>query len=269
MTSDERLALVRLKIERADKHIDDLQMTVRTFFGSNPYKVTTKRDPETRKMIYYLASVQPVPAVMSLIVGDVLHSLRDALDHLAQQLYLVGTGGRNGYRDKTYFLISPSAKDFKSGLFRVVEGMRQDAIDAIRAIEPYHGGKGADLWPFHRLNNIDKHRLIVTVLSRFHGVGIAPVLTSTPNISAEFRELMREAAANLFITQVGPVTPLKAGDQLFIDLPDAEEHKDMQFRFEIVVYEPGVIEGKPIVETVMTFRDRISDIVNAFKPCLA
>jgi hypothetical protein len=41
MTAD---ALVRLKIERADKHIDDLKASLRSFFQSNPYKVGTKRD---------------------------------------------------------------------------------------------------------------------------------------------------------------------------------------------------------------------------------
>lgn len=267
MTADERLALIRLKIERANKHIDDLQVALRAFLDSNPYKITTKRDPDTRKMIYYLTSVQPVPAVFSLIAGDILHCLRDSLDHLTQQLYLVGTGGTEGYRGKTGFLISPSAKDFKKGLPRTIEGMRQDAIDAIRAIEPYVGGKGADLWPFHRLNNIDKHRLIVTVGSSYHSLGIAPVITR--NARAEVRELMAAAAANLFLRPADNLFPLKAGDELFIDAPDAEEHKDMQFRFEVVIHEPGIIEGKPILETLVQFRDRVDGIIEAFRPCLA
>ena len=269
MTADERLALIRLKIERADKHIDDLKGALSAFFGSNPYKVMAKRDPQTRKMIYYLASIEPVPVDIALITGDIVHCLRDALDHLAQQLYLVGTGNANGFRDKTSFPIMPSAKEFKTGLERKVEGMRQDAIDAIRRIEPYPTGKGADLYTFHRLNNIDKHRIIVTVMARHGGVGIAPLLMSTPGISAEMRELMKNTDLTLTITPTDNVISLKAGDQLFTDLPDAEEHKDMKFYFEITLNEPRVVEGKPIVETIMTFRDRISDIVNAFKPCLA
>ena len=267
MTADERLALIRLKIERADKHIDDLRDALSAFFGSKPYKVTAQRDPQTRKMIYYLASVQPVPADISLITGDVIHCLRDALDHLAQQLYLVGTGNANGFRDKTGFPIMPSAEKFKSNFPGKVEGMRQDAIDAIRCIEPYPTGNGADLYTFHRLNNIDKHRIIVTLVAQHGGVGIGPLLMSTPGIPAEMRELMK--GISLTLTPKGNVIPLKAGDQLFIDLPDAEEHKDMKFCFEITLNEPGVIEGKPIMETVMAFRDRISDIVNSFKPCLA
>ena len=238
------------------------------FFGSNPYKVTAQRDPQTRKMINYLASIQPIPSTIPLITGDIIHCLRDALDHLAQQLYLVGTGNANGFRIDTGFLISPSAKDFKKGIGRKVEGMRQDAIDAIRSTEPYPRGKGADLYTIHRLNNIDKHRIIVTVMARPSAIGIAPLLMSTPGIPAEMRELMQGIDLALTLTPTGNIIPLKAGDQLFDDLPDAEEHKDMEFCFEITLNEPGVVEH-PIVETVMAFRDRISDIVNSFKPCLA
>ena len=54
--------------------------------------------------------------------------------------------------------------------------MRQDAIDAIRALEPYKGGKGENLWVLHRLNNIDKHRLIVTVGSSFQSVDVGTIM---------------------------------------------------------------------------------------------
>ena len=213
MTADERLALIRLKLKRADKHIDDLKGSLRTFLNSNPYVIATKRNPDTRQLIYYISKVEPVPTCIATIAGDILHCLRDALDHLAQQLYLVGTGGSKGYRDKTSFPISPTAKDFKAGFDRKVEGMRQDAVDAIAALEPYPSGKGADLWILHRLNNIDKHRLIVTVGSAFRGMDLGAVAIEmfnqafpdieTPAMSAFFRSADRKF-------------PLKEGDELLI-----------------------------------------------------
>ena len=74
MTADERLALVRLKIERADEHIADLQAKIRSFFDSNPYKIATKRDPNTRQLIYYVDSVEPVPVAFTTITGDILNN---------------------------------------------------------------------------------------------------------------------------------------------------------------------------------------------------
>ena len=265
MTPDERLALVRLKIERADKHIDDLKTAVRSFFDANPYKVSHRRDTDTRKLIYYVESAQPVPIIVAAIAGDALHCLRDTLDHLTQQLYLVGTGNAKGYRDQTSFLISKNAKDFKSTLPGKVQGMRKDAVDAIRALEPYPGGKGADLWTLHRLNNIDKHRLILTVGSAFNSVNVGPLMTGEME-KAPGRAI---PALDLFIRPADNLFPLEAGKELLIDPPDAQPNEKIQFRFDVAIHEPGLIEGQPIVETVVTFRARISDIVNAFKPCLA
>jgi hypothetical protein len=265
MTPDERLALVRLKIERADNHIDDLKTAVRSFFDANPYKVSHRRDPHTRKLIYYVESAQPVPIIVAAIAGDALHCVRDTLDHLTQQLYLVGAGNAKGYRDQTSFLISKNAKDFKSTLPGKVQGMRKDAVDAIRALEPYPGGKGADLWTLHRLNNIDKHRLILTVGSAFRSVDLGA------HMSAHFEKAFGKSlpAFNMFVRPADNLFPLEAGKELLIDAVDAEANEKMQFRFDVAIHEPGLIEGQPVVETVVTFRDRISDIVNAFKPCLA
>jgi hypothetical protein len=265
MTPDERLALVRPKIERADKHIDDLKTAVRSFFGSNPYVISHKRDPDTRRLIYYVERAQPVPIIVAAIAGDALHCLRDALDHLAQQLYLVGTRSVKGYRDQTSFLISKNAKDFKSTLPAKAQGMRKDAVDAIRALEPYPGGKGAELYTFHRLNNIDKHRLILTVGSAFRSVDVGALMT------AHMEKALGKTlpAVNVFLKPADNLFPIEAGKELFIDAADAEPNEKMQFRFDVAIHEPGLIEGGPIVETVVAFRDRISDIVNAFKAYLA
>jgi hypothetical protein len=53
VTADERVALVRVKSDRAKKHIAELQKEVRTFLESEPYKVGAKREPQTSKLIYY------------------------------------------------------------------------------------------------------------------------------------------------------------------------------------------------------------------------
>jgi hypothetical protein len=270
VTPDERISRVRLKIERADKHIDDLKTAVRSFFDSTPYKISHKRDPDTRRLIYYIESAQPVPDIIALIVGDALHCLRDALDHLAQQLYLVGTGDTKGYRDGTSFLISKKAKDFKSTLPGKVQGMRRDAVDAIRALEPYDEGeggkgKGADLYTLHRLNNIDKHRLILTVGSAFGSMDIGPLMAT--QMAKAFGKA--PSVPSLFLKPADNLFPLEHGKELFIDAPDAEPNDKVTFQFDVAIHEPGLIEGRPVRETVITFRDRVSDIVNDFKPYLA
>jgi hypothetical protein len=90
--------LVRLKVERAKKHIRELQHERDSFLQKKPYVISTKRDQQTRQLIYYVESVQELPPDLSLIAGDVLQDLRSALDHLAYQLVLVPapSGMRSG-----------------------------------------------------------------------------------------------------------------------------------------------------------------------------
>jgi hypothetical protein len=61
MTAEERLALIWHKVERANKHIADLNSAIGAFRATNPYKVGAQRDPETRKPVYYVAEVSPIP----------------------------------------------------------------------------------------------------------------------------------------------------------------------------------------------------------------
>src|SRR5260370_31007312 len=96
MTSDERLSLIETKIERANKHIADLDVARRAFHETKPYAVSTNRDPQTRRLIYYATKVDPTPIPLASAAGDILHNLSIAVDHLAYQLFLVGPGGGGG-----------------------------------------------------------------------------------------------------------------------------------------------------------------------------
>jgi hypothetical protein len=142
--------------------------------------------------------------------------------------------------------------------------MRQNAIDAIRALQPYGGGNGEDLWTFNRLNNIDKHRMIVTVGSMFTSVNVGPT----------FMQQMRDAHPgrnfpdmDFFLRPADNLFPLKTGDKLYIT--DGKENEKTNFTFQVAINEPEVIEGKPLLETLIGFRDRISNIVDGFKPLLS
>jgi hypothetical protein len=92
MTASESLAAIRVKIEGARDHLRDLRGQVGAFLAMKPYEVGAKRDPNTRKPIYFVARVSTTPATLPVIAGDVLQNLRSALDHLAYRLEVVGLG---------------------------------------------------------------------------------------------------------------------------------------------------------------------------------
>jgi hypothetical protein len=267
MGAANRLEGVEAKIERARYHVQELDDTLQAFFGTRPYVIGTKRNPETRQLIYYLLSVSEVPTTVDVIAGEVLQSLRSALDHLAYQLVLVGTG-QPGPFSHVYFPIFDSAKEYGSGKLRQIKGMRQDAISAIDAIKPYKGGNDT-LWRLHRLNNVDKHRLLVTVGSSFQSVDLGRTLTR--GLRAIIPDEQRRAAVpdlSLFVRPQDNLFPLKAGDELFIDQPDAEADENQQIRFAVVINEPGVIEGEAIIETLRQMVDVVDQLVPVFRPLL-
>jgi hypothetical protein len=275
MPTPDKLYSARLKIERAKQHIADLQRATQVFFATEPYKIGAKHDPQTRKLICYLVSVEDVPPNITLIAGDAIQTLRSALDQLAYQLFLAGSPQPGASAKHVYFPVFGDATKYKTGKPGKVKGMRQDAIKAIDAIEPYKGGKGHQIWVLNELNNADKHRLVFTVGSAFRSIDLGAVS------SRHLQQIIEQArAANpAYPVPVPPImhvhfktdpmmAPLKAGDELYIGLPDEEVNKDMQFRFDIAISEPGIIEGKSLIETLNHLANFIDGIVTGFAPLL-
>ena len=57
MTADDRIALIRVKIEWAKQHFAELKVGTLSWLESDPYEFATKRDPQTRELIYFLNRV--------------------------------------------------------------------------------------------------------------------------------------------------------------------------------------------------------------------
>ena len=264
MTGDERFALVWQKVERANKHIHDLNAAIGTFGATNPYKVAVKRDQMNRP-VYYASKVDGVPLEITLILGDAIQNMRTALDHLAQQLYLVGTGSSNLARH-TNFPIADTASKHEALVAKSVKGMTQKAIDAICALEPYKDGKGHQLWVLHNLNNIDKHRALVACAGSFQSVDVLAAMV--PHMSTTMRAGFENANISLFIRPADQLCPLKVGDELFSGLPDEEVNPTLPFRIGVSLNEPEVVQPGLMLEAVQHLADIVSNTVNAFKPFL-
>ena len=248
MTADESLAAIRLKIERARDHLRDLQDQVGTFLATKPYEVGAKRDPSTRKPIYFVARITTTPAMLPAIAGDVLQNLRSALDHLAYRLEVVGLGRAPSDPRYIAYPIGDVEAEYPPRRNQTIKAARQEAKDAIDATKPYRGGNDV-LWRLHKLNNIDKHRLLLTVGSAFRAV----------DLGAELSRTMREAFPDrpafppmkTFISPADRLFPLKVGDELYIGGVDHPINAQMEFRFDVALGEPDVVEGEPLIVRIV------------------
>src|SRR5215469_9755908 len=147
---------VYLKIDRARKHIADLDGERVKFLGINPYSGVARFNPETKITEYVLESLPDIPDCIPLILGDAIHNLRVSLDYLACELVR-----SVGERTKgVYFPICESLEKYEAESRGKTKGMPDEAKKVIDGMKPY--GRNSTLWTLHDLEIIDKHRLLPT-----------------------------------------------------------------------------------------------------------
>jgi hypothetical protein len=146
----------RSKLKWADEHFAKLNETLKAFYSS-AYQVMVQDDPKTGRRTYDMVIKRELPDSVPFLIGDVVHNLRSALDHVA------------------YEIVKRSGRPPSQGLVFPIKDTRKEVIDAIKSeiqvaagselvtlivdrIQPHEGGNGHALWVLHRLDCIDKHR---------------------------------------------------------------------------------------------------------------
>ncbi|NNF14661.1 MAG: hypothetical protein HKN72_15650 [Gemmatimonadetes bacterium] len=256
-----------LKVDRAHGHLRSLRGELSTYFSRQPFEVAVKRDPETRKPIYFVSKAEPVPDRLAVVAGDVIQNLVTALDHLAYQLVCVSTNDAPPNPHRVYFPIARDADTYEKGKRRKLDGASDAAIAAVDELEPYQGGNDT-LWTMQQLNNVEKHRLLVTVGAQAGGVNLgqlgAHLVESTfPPEAVEALKSM-----SLYIQPVDKGFPLEPGFELLLGAPDEPPNPDQQFRFDVALHEPGIADGRPLIPLLEDFAKTVQLVVDRLSPLL-
>lgn len=148
----------RLKIARANEHLETLEALVAEYFASKPYSVRRQDYAHGTKRVYRFAVKRNPPQEWSVILGDCLHNFRAALDHLAWQIVSIhGTTTRH-----TEFPIYARRAAYRSGVKTKVGNVGRKGIKAaLEELQPYKRSKVPQmnaLWLLQKLDVIDKHR---------------------------------------------------------------------------------------------------------------
>jgi hypothetical protein len=150
----------KLKIERANEHINDLYLQSREFSKTDPYSILVESNPETGDSVLKISMDQIAPDRMLLTVGDAIHNLRSALDFAMSDIEFDTTGTRDPH---THFPIRPTRNDLVAA---INGGLKKKAPEAILnfivdTIQPYKAGRGEPIWSLNALDIEDKHRLLI------------------------------------------------------------------------------------------------------------
>jgi hypothetical protein len=154
----------RLKVERADKHIADINSLLEVFIGSDFYDLTIDKDFDTGENILRCnIKTRMEEEKIALIIGDALHNLRSALD----LLYYETVGLCNGTATKwTRFPFADTRDQLVGRSLNPALEKKQITRNVynliLNIVKPYEGGNVA-LWTLDDLNITDKHQLLIPV----------------------------------------------------------------------------------------------------------
>ena len=248
----DRLKGVRLKIERAKKHIGDLDVAIRTFCDSEPYTLRTENVPKISHIALYVDSVKPIPDEISAIIGDTVHNLRSALDHLAWQLVEAngGTPGKDTYFPVCENDLQKGPQQYASAIGKgEIKQIHPEAQKLISRVQPYIT-RDSTLWHIHELDRIDKHRLVLTVTMQTNAWGV-------------------DIIGNTFMFPVGIIgQPLHAGYEV-MRLPDTKQGQNLKLGLDITFGQSEIVAGKSVLETLHEMANLVSHLVPKFEPFLS
>jgi hypothetical protein len=164
-----------LKITRASKHLDELKAALSQWFEKGEgYGTTIEEEPDGWQL-FRCEIREDIPLGLGVVVGDIAHNLRSALDHLAWELVELDNGNPGKH---TGFPIFTNPKQWKAKvedpyyrpnkfkrLKSPLKGVRREVYDDIEKLQPYHRQGGFSparqrLAELAWLNNADKHRAL-------------------------------------------------------------------------------------------------------------
>jgi len=160
------------KVHQANRHRQTLKGKLGEFVWdeapifrdkTNRVGIVAKLDPKTTPEVH-VVRIATIPdkllALLAMEVGDAVHNLRTALDHLAWQLALERYAGRPPSKpEEVYFPIAESATKFKG--LRTIAHFDPARTKRLRLLQPYNSPDGRVIRALHKLDIRDKHRLLI------------------------------------------------------------------------------------------------------------
>jgi hypothetical protein len=157
---------VHAKVRRAEAHFETLYSGCRAFIERDqpPFGISIPYyDAETGYYVCKAIVSEPVPVRLGVILGDVIHNARSALDHLVWQLVIANNmTPRGGPRGNAWPIAMTSTEWKATGKARL-NGVRATQRDLIDQGQPYKAGRSArNTFPamLADLSNTDKHQIV-------------------------------------------------------------------------------------------------------------
>jgi hypothetical protein len=234
----------QLKIKRANQHIRELNEILNAFQKTHFYRLSMEDNADLRKNIVTFSVTEEIPSDVPLVIGDAVHNLCTALDHAVYEM-LILSGGSAGVWTK--FPFEKTRQELEATLQGgTIQRLGLDLITLImEVIQPYKGGNDP-LYGLHDLDIVDKHRLILPVLS----------FTTLSHVVVASRENTQAVS--------GDSLKVKPGERLSILFSGSDRFdlKDYgQPTLHVLFDNIEVFKGQPVVPTLHQLSQLVSGII--------
>ena len=269
----------RAKVKRAKSQVIALQASLERFFKENTYSIILA--DFNRKAGYQYVRIKDAPTLpdeWGVVIGEIVHNLRSALDLLAWQLALKDTPEPYGRTAFPIYLIGHTDRRDRNGNIipqfwhtghglRLLKSIHRRYRTRIEAFQPYkrgNRGRQSPIFLLQELNNTDKHRLI-TVLGTW---AVGTSFQGRIGGGSKFK-----VGVPLYPNAIiGYVYPLK-NDALILDFsngrPQIKKTREIEVNLEIT---PGIrfadggkaVQGFPVIPTLNSLLNEVSRIIESF-----
>lgn len=256
------------KLQWAYHELQDMELRAfRIARHSNEF-IGKEENPETGKRVFNLLRDPFVPPRFSIQIGIVVQGLRSCLDHIAYALCVAGPWGESAAKvnvRKIHFPITKGdAKQYGRDCARgaIISMAKPGVQEALDAVQPYTGGAGELLVAMKRLNDLDKHRLLLTVALNQPMRDHTNAESFDPEL-AMHKRTMRQLFGGMGFWPA-PGDPLKAGDPVFSEPLDSKSDEEMNFTFDVALNETEICPVEPVVDLLHRMTNLVSRIAPTF-----
>jgi hypothetical protein len=256
------------RLEWANEQIANLEARYPAFRERKPHEVLRKPNPESTDRADLVLQINE-PAATAVIrevamrAGDVVHSLRVALDYLAFAVVPVPTTDTAFPVWRSDKIPTPTTAQWKGCVLGKVKGAPFDCIKLCLTLQPYFGGNHELIRVLDYLDIVDKHRLIIGAFAsyeslNFDAAGMLRGLLGIPVDLPEMRIGFRPAER----------FPLQNGYVLFTASVNEMDKMNAQPMIEIALGEPPPLLGRSVVPALTELAEFVSDLIDQFRRLL-
>lgn len=162
------LANAYARVDRAREHLVALTREIDSFLSSVVYSLSI--GPAATGVF---TDVGRMPALISILVGEILYNLRSGLDYLVYELAYLDSGQ---IQEQTQFLIEDREAGWENKRGQKLKQISDSHVERIKDFQPFRGCDWTGT--LRDLSNPDKHRTL-TVISHRGSVVVSTNATTT------------------------------------------------------------------------------------------